>query len=192
MIAFQETLAYTPQYGSLATLADEPSGLTCSVIVGRRWAHNRAASVVGYPRFELAAERVLAGDHDLLLVPSAYPDIREFFFNPELRAIDTFLSTLPDMVLAVPAGGDADGGEFDVLYHHPATKSLVEALPHRVGEVRASTSNSAACKEAVEHPGRACAVTNRIAADGYGMTIARTLSAGTPMGFVVFARKESS
>ncbi|MFD1149822.1 hypothetical protein [Saccharothrix hoggarensis] len=139
MIAYQEDLTYSPQYRSLATLADEPSGLTCSVIVGRRWARNRVASVVGYPRFELAAERVLAGDHDVLLVPSAYPDIRKFFFNPELRAVDTFLSTLPDMVFAVPAGaadGAADSDEFDVLYHHPATRALVEGC--RAGSARSA------------------------------------------------------
>jgi hypothetical protein len=189
-IAFVEQVEFQPEYLSIATLADEPSGLTCSVAVGRRWAHGRAGSVVGYPSFELAAAAVRSGTHDALLVPAAYPDIRRFFFDPALRAVETFLAQLPDMVFAVPPGRPA--GRFDMVFHHPATTALVEQLPYDVAAVTPSTSNSAACRDALEYPGVVGAVTNRIAADHYHMRAVTVLSAGTPMGFVVFARKKDS
>jgi hypothetical protein len=186
--AYKEDVVFEPEYRSLATLADDPAGLTCSVTVGLRWARGRAGTVVGYPRFELAAERVRTGEHDVLLVPSAYPDIRTFFFDPELRAVDTFLGTLPDMVLAVPR--DARAAELDVLFHHPATTSLVHALAEPVSRLETATSNSAACRAALAHAGRAGAVTNQTSADHYRMRTVRVLAAGTPMGFVVFTRKD--
>lgn len=187
--AFKEDLTFQPRYRSLATLADEPAGLTCSVTVGRRWAaEGRAGSVVGYPSFELAAERVRAGEHDVLFVPSAYPDIRTFFFDPELTAVETFLGQLPDMVFAVPQGVDPE--HLEVVYHHPATKSLVESLTEQVDSTVLASSNSSACRDALGHDGAAGSVTNETSADHYGMRTVRVLSAGTPMGFVVFTRKD--
>ncbi|MFD4675471.1 hypothetical protein ACFWNN_37480 [Lentzea sp. NPDC058450] len=186
LAAFHEELAFEPPFGSVATLADDAAGLTCSVTIGRQWARGRARSVVGYPAFELAADGVREGRHDVLLVPSAYPEIRTFFFDPVLHAVETFLGTLPDMVFAVPEGTPEQ--DLDVVYHHPATRTLVETL----GVARAvhSSSNSAACREAVEHDGPAGAVTNQTSADHYGLRTVKVLSAGTPMGFVVFRRKD--
>lgn len=186
LAAFHEDLTFDPPYDSVATLADEAAGLTCSVTIGRRWARGRARSVVGYPRFELAAEGVRDGRHDVLLVPSAYPEIRDFFFDSKLHAFETFLGTLPDMVFAVPEG--TPDQDLDVLFHHPATRSLVETLG--VSNPVHSTSNSAACREAVAYDGAAGAVTNQTSADHYGLRTVKVLSAGTPMGFVVFRRKE--
>jgi len=188
LAAFQEELTFQPQYDSVATLADEAAGLTCSVTIGKRWANGRARAVVGYPRFELAAAGVRSGEHDVLLVPSAYPEIRDFFFDAELKAVETFLGTLPDMVFAVPEGTDEDA--LDVVYHHPATRSLVEKL--HVPRAEHATSNSSACRDALAHGGRAGAVTNQTSADHYGLRTVRVLSAGTPMGFVVFSRKENT
>jgi hypothetical protein len=188
--AFQEELIFRPEYNSVATLADEAAGLTCSVTVGRRWANGRARTVVGYPRFELAAASVRSGEHDVLLVPAAYPEIRDFFFDAELRAVEAFLGTLPDMVFAVPAGMPED--PLDIVFHHPATRSLVESLPERVGRAEYASSNSSACRDALACDAAAGAVTNETAADHYGLRTVRVLSAGTPMGFVVFGRSDST
>jgi hypothetical protein len=188
--AFVERISFRPRFASVATLGDEPTGLTCSVIAGRRWAPGNAAAVLGYPSFELAAAAVRTGEHDALLVPAAYPEIRNFFFDAALKAVETFLDRLPDMVLALPAGTPG-GRHLDVVYHHPATVNLVRQLPYDVAAARHASSNSAACRDALAHTGgSAAAVTNQTSADHYGLRTVDVLAAGTAMGFVVFVRKD--
>jgi hypothetical protein len=194
---YQHTAAFTTEitpvvrYRSAATLADDPAGLTCSVTVGMRWAEaqGRAGRLFGYPTFELAAESVKEGRHDALLVAGAYPEIRSFFFDPRLSAVEAFVSTLPDMILAAPEE-HASLHHFDTVHYHPATRVLFEAGPaSRTDNAVQATSNSAACRDALENPGRAAAITNQICADHYGFKTIEVLSAGTPMSFVVFERK---
>lgn len=149
--AYKEDVSFEPEYQSIATLADESVGLTCSVTVGRAWARGRANTVVGYPEFELAAETVRTGEHNLLLVPAAYSNIRNFFFDSSLRAIDAFLHQLPDMVFAIPNTERAD--RLETVFHHPATESLVQQLPNDGWSAVHASSNSAACRAALERPG---------------------------------------
>ncbi|HEY9473604.1 MAG TPA: hypothetical protein VIS06_07085 [Mycobacteriales bacterium] len=196
--AFSEDIRRRPTtYSSVATLADEPVGLTCSVAVGRVWGSDRADSLAGYPSFELAAQTVKSGQHDVLLVPSAYPDIRSFFFDPQLEAVESFLQPLPDMVLAVPEAVDPE--HLDLVFHHPATTALVERISDRVTRAVLATSNSAACRMVLEHHGavdptdkvKVGAVTNQLCSDHYGLRTVEVLAAGTAMCFVVFRRKDS-
>ncbi|MFD6528415.1 hypothetical protein [Streptomyces sp. NPDC060184] len=190
--AFTAEVVHTPRYRSAATLADDPAGLTCSVTVGMRWASakGRAGRLSGYPSFELAAESVKDGRHDALLVAGAYPEIRSFFFDPRLRAVEAFVSALPDMVLAAPEE-HAALRRFDTVYYHPATRVLFEtSVEGRTDRAIQATSNSTACRDALENPGRAAAITNQLCADHYGLRTLEVLSAGTPMSFVVFERKD--
>ncbi|MET8976574.1 hypothetical protein ABZX85_13260 [Streptomyces sp. NPDC004539] len=188
--AFSTDVAPEPRYASVATLADDPAGLTCSVTVGMRWARGgRAGRLAGYPAFEIAAERVKAGEHDALLVAGAYPEIRTFFFDPELRAVEAFVSPLPDMVFAAPVDG-ASAERYDVVHYHPATTRLFESRVSALTDAGLhATSNSAACRAALGSSSRAAAITNQTCADHYGMKTLEVLSVGTPMSFVVFERR---
>ncbi|MEV5212495.1 hypothetical protein AB0K35_33965 [Micromonospora sp. NPDC053740] len=178
------------RYRSAATLADDPAGLTCSVTVGLEWAaHGRAGALLGYPTFEAAAKEVKAGKHDALLVAGAYPEIRSFFFDPALRAVEAFVAPLPDIVLAAPAHNAKQSTEFTKLYYHPATYKLLESLDRvSLMETEQVTSNSLACRRATDDSGHAVAITNATCAEHYGLNVIDVLSAGTPMSFVVFER----
>ncbi|MGW6735186.1 hypothetical protein [Streptomyces sp. NPDC055013] len=190
--AFSTEITPAVRYRSAATLADDPAGLTCSVTVGMRWAaaHGRTGRLFGYPSFELAATSVKDGRHDALLVAGAYPEIRSFFFDPQLRAVEAFVSTLPDMVLAAPEE-HAALHRFDTVHYHPATRVLFEAgVQSRTDDAVQATSNSAACRGALENPRTAAAITNQTCADHYGLKTIEVLSAGTPMSFVVFERRQ--
>lgn len=189
--AFRAEVDHTPDYRSAATLADDPAGLTCSVTVGMRWAaKGRAGTLFGYPTFEAAAENVKSGRHDALLVAGAYPEIRRFFFDPELRAVEAFVAQLPDMVLAVPDRGGKGAAGPSKIYYHPATIHLLESLDRvDLMDTEPVTSNSLACRRAMADARRAMAITNSVCAEHYGLTVMKVLSAGTPMSFVVFERR---
>ncbi|WP_329325150.1 hypothetical protein [[Kitasatospora] papulosa] len=192
--AFYTEVDYVPYYRSAATLADDPAGLTCSVTIGREWAaRGRASALLGYPTFELAAENVKAGRHDALLVAGAYPEIRSFFFDPELRAVEAFVAPLPDIVLAAPHKNAAwnKSADSSKIYYHPATITLLKSISRdNLIEGEEVASNSLACRRAMEDTGAALAITNAICAEYYGLTVITTLSVGTPMSFVVFERPD--
>ncbi|MEU1401382.1 hypothetical protein ABZ471_03275 [Streptomyces sp. NPDC005728] len=188
---FHADIPAAPRYASVATLADDPAGLTCSVTVGLRWgaSSGKAGRLLGYPSFEEAAESVKDGRHDALLVAGAYPEIRTFFFDAGLSAVESFISPLPDMVFAAPEH-NAALERFDTVHYHPATRVLFEThVQGRTNDAVQATSNSAACRDALENPGQAAAITNRTCADHYGLTTLKVLSRGTPMSFVVFEPK---
>ncbi|MEE4546841.1 hypothetical protein V2S66_33355 [Streptomyces sp. V4-01] len=187
---FSADVEHEPRYDSAATLADDPAGLTCSVTVGMRWgAQGKCRRLLGYPSFELAAETVKSGRHDALLVAGAYPEIRSFFFDPELRAVEAFVSPLPDMVFAAPLE-HASQERFDTVHYHPATTRLFESsVRGRTEHALTASSNSAACRSALEDSGRSAAITNQTCADHYGLKTLEVLSVGTPMSFVVFERR---
>jgi hypothetical protein len=190
--AFSTHVDHILRYESAATLADDPAGLTCSVTVGMRWARGKSARLLGYPSFEMAAEAVKSGQHDALLVAGAYPEIRTFFFDPELRAVEAFVSPLPDMVFAAPLE-NASVDRFDTVFYHPATTRLLESeVRPRTDAAVTASSNSAACRSALAAPGRTAAITNQTCADHYGMKTLQVLSVGTPMSFVVFESRARS
>ncbi|MGW2105783.1 hypothetical protein [Streptomyces sp. NPDC001948] len=192
--AFRGETNRVGHYRSAATLADDPAGLTCSVDAGMKWAvEGRASALIGYPTFESAAESVKAGRHDAFLVAGAYPEIRSFFFDPELKAVEAFIATLPDMVLAAPDQNANGATEFSRIYHHPATVPLLATISRSsLSRTEQVTSNSLACRRAMAETGKAAAITNAICAEHYGLSVIDVLSAGTPMSFVVFERSEGS
>ncbi len=186
--AYSNIVQGTKQISSIATLADEPGGLTCSVDVAKRWAkYQRGRTVIrGYPSFEEAATSVHDGDNDALLVPSAYAGIARFFFDSELIAIRSFIARLPDFVLAIRESERIE--DVEVIFHHPSIETLVDRAG--VGDVRrvVTSSNSRAAQLVKESAVSAAAVTNSLSADGYGLRTLQALSRGTPMSFNVFRK----
>ncbi|OLL78287.1 hypothetical protein Ae168Ps1_0693 [Pseudonocardia sp. Ae168_Ps1] len=185
--AYSFTFTSRHRYNSISTLADEPDGLTCSVEVALHEFRGLTGRIDGYPSFEEAAQVVLDGFSVGLLVPAAYPEIRRFFFNPGLTAVETFIASLPDIVLITSEGAETKESQFDILYHHPATLELTSKLSvkynHRV-EVSSNTDAGVRLtKEA-----RSLAVTNRLVAEHHRREPLQVLAKGERMAFVVFAR----
>ena len=65
--------------GRLATLCDDPIGLTCSIDVARRW--GGAKEVAPFASFEAASAAVKEGVADAFLVPGAYPHLNGFIMD---------------------------------------------------------------------------------------------------------------
>ncbi|GAA3879526.1 hypothetical protein [Streptomyces sedi] len=185
--AYHTRLLPRYRYRSVATLADEPDGLTCSVAVGTEYFAGLAERLSGYPSFELAADSVREGREDALLVPGAYAEVRGFFFDPELVAVGAFLSRLPDMVLVASDGGRADS--YRRLCHQPATLRLLDQIDKSFDEVLPATSNTTAVRDIVQGRPDTLAVTNRLVAEHHGLDVIQVLARGTPMAFIVFERK---
>ncbi|GAB2892410.1 hypothetical protein [Streptomyces mayteni] len=185
--AYSSPILPTFRYGSVATLADEPDGLTCSVAAGVEYFSGLAENLTGYPSFELAAASVRLRENDALLVPGAYPEVRGFFFDPELAAVDVFLTTLPDMVLVASDGGRAES--YGRLCHQPATLRLLDRIDKSFDEVLPASSNTTAVRDILQGHPDTLAVTNRIVADHHGLDVVQVLARGTSMAFIVFERK---
>ncbi|MHA6801572.1 hypothetical protein [Bounagaea algeriensis] len=184
--SYRTELPVDYRYGTVVTLADESQGLTCSVAVASEHFRGRAQNLQGFPSFEMAAQEVKSGRSEVLLVPAAYPEIRTFFFDRALRAADTFLATLPDMVLIASDGGASK--EYERLYHHPATTRLLSDLPLSFREAVPVTSNTLAGAKLAAAEEESLAITNRLVADHHGLRPLQVLAQGESMAFVVFER----
>lgn len=176
------------RYDAVATLADEPVGLTCSVAVASKHFRGLARKVHGFPSFESAASEVRQGRADALLVPAAYPEIRRFFFDSALRATSSFLAELPDMVLVASKAHEDD--RYARLYHHPATQQLLDELPFIYDEAVPVSSNTAAAASLIADDENCLAITNRLVADHHELKPLRVLAHGESMAFIVFERNE--
>lgn len=173
---------------SIATLGDEPTGSTCSIDAARKYFGDGVSRLSGFGTFEQCGEAVAQGIFDYAVMPAAYPQIHNHFFDARLRASSTFLHQLPDIVAASPHPTYPQ--TVSNVYHHPATSRLVVDLEPNSTRLEC-TSNTKACAELLASPAdsdTAIAVTNRLAADAYGLTSHRTLAPGENMAFVVFRR----
>ncbi|MCT1922803.1 hypothetical protein M3C63_13200, partial [Brevibacterium luteolum] len=109
----------------VATLGDEPTGSTCSIDAARARFATSLGLLAGFGTFEECADAVARGTFDIAVVPAAYPDIHQLFFDRRLQASETFLHRLPDMVAA--SRDETYPVTVSRVYHHPATISLVTA-----------------------------------------------------------------
>jgi len=175
----------------VATLGD-PLASTCSIEFAKAWLAPEGGTIKGYATFEEAAEAVLSGTATYLLVPGAYPRVREFIFESALRFDDQFVDRLPTIVL-VSSPLQVPTIPPHRMYFHGALTYLVSELEVRWGAAPARVevaSNPLACVRVLENPD-SLALTNAIAAKAYGVKILETLREEWEMPCVVF-RAESA
>jgi hypothetical protein len=170
-----------PQPRRIATLGDAATRVTCSMAIA--WQHFPHAELVGAPSFEAACSMVLAGKADAFLVAAAYPQLAAFFMNSKIEATDAFLAEIPELVL-VGTRGVID--EVEVLFHHPATESLIQRLPIRVMRTMPSSSNETAVADMLGAGGKAAAITNALVAVGAGLKPLAVMRPGLQMGWLLF------
>lgn len=170
-------------YYTLGTLCDEPNGLTCSFDAARRW--GKAQEIKSYPTFEQAAEAVKESQIESFLVPCAYPKVGNFIMDDGLKAGETFLMQIPDLVLVglekqLPK-------QVEVIYHHPATEPLLKEVEIDYAAHEHVTSNSKACV-ALRQKASSIAITNQLCAMHYELQIYQVLRPGIVMPFVCFIK----
>lgn len=175
----------------VATLGDPVSGTTCSMLVAK--SHFPQYGRLGSESFEEASYMVVGGSAKKLLVPAAYPKANDLLMRSDLRIVDTFTASIPELVLV--AGGDPSVRERDLLYYHPATMSLIDKIigyDFRLGEqVR---SNEIAVQKLLDgaKPDRLGAITNRVVAEYYGYEIQQVLRPAVDMAWLVFEASSAS
>ncbi|QHJ01222.1 hypothetical protein GT347_26470 [Xylophilus rhododendri] len=148
-----------PPINRLATICDDPLGLTCSMDVASRW--GAARELLPHSSFELAALSVKEGNADAFLVAGAYPHLNAFIMDADLLVRDTFVMKIPALILACRANERSN--EFGTLFHHPAVTPLLSELAVGWKEAVHAPSNSQACRELISAPGPALCITNSFA-----------------------------
>ena len=168
---------------TLGTLCDEPNGLTCSMNAARQW--GKASKLMSFPSFEAAADAVKTGVISAMLAPGAYPQISRFIMDAGLKVRETFSQVIPDLV--VVGVNKVMPREVDVIYHHPATETLLPEVPLTFDRHEAVTSNTQACIRLITYSKACAAVTNRLAANFYDLYVYKVLRGGIVMPFVILA-----
>lgn len=168
----------------IATLGDVKAS-TCSIKLAKTWLGGRAGVIDGYLSFEAAARAVVEGEADCILIPGAYPDLRRHIFSTDLVFLDTFRGVLPPMVLV--ESPDPLVVRSRDLYFHPALRELVNQLREDNGHIdqHEVTSNAVACERVLENPA-GYALTNRIAAQEYGVRELKVMRKDWPIPVVLF------
>lgn len=122
-----------------------------------------------------------------VLVPAAYPCIRNFIMDDALKVGETFIYDIPDLVLVAKS----ELLIYDVIYLHPATQSLLSKTGVSYYEMVLVNSNSIACEEAIKSE-KACAITNKSCAAAYNLVIRRVLRKSIHMPFIIFEENNIS
>jgi ABC-type amino acid transport substrate-binding protein len=140
-------------------------------------------------QYEEAADRLLSGDCELVVVANAYANIERFYMDPGLRLAAVFVKDTPHYGIAAVPG--ASIGQKASVVTHPAPRALVqELLPERfdLAEVVFASSTSAAA-EAVAKGEAPLALTTSLAARLHGLEF---LSRTRPIRMVwsVFTRAD--
>lgn len=167
-------------FRSVATLDENPRGLTCSALAATAIAPK--AELKACRSFEEAAAMVKAKKADAMFVPAAYPKLGSFLMDETMAAVAVFLFPIPALVLASVPG--ALVGKIARLFHHPATTPLLPKAKVQPGELVPMSSNTAAAVCAVE-TGGVC-ITNSACAAHFGLRVHQVLRSRRLMPFIVF------
>lgn len=105
--------------GTLGKSAKDP---TCSMLA----AHElyKAVELRGFPTFEEAIKELKYKSINKVIVPAAYPNIRNFIMDDNLKVEKSFIYDIPDLVLV----SKVDLPSYDVIFLHPATQSLLPKI----------------------------------------------------------------
>lgn len=175
------------RYQSLGTLCDEPNGLTCSFHVARQW--NKAVEISPFPTFELAASAVKQNQISAFLVPGAYPKLSTFIMDRDLQVRETFISTIPSLVLV--GREESMPQSVETVFYHPATTDLLPEIGIAYQTREPVMSNSVACKALLSCNDSAVAITNQLCAVFYQLHIYKLLRKGIKMPFICFVKAQT-
>ena len=170
----------------LGTLGDDPIGLTCSMHVARQWAV--AETIEPFETFEHACAAVKDRRIDAFLVPAAYPRLNAFIMDAELVAFDTFVMSIPALVLATSTGTTKTGVQ--LLFHHPAVATLLPEMDRSYEKAVEVSSNVEACRKHLELAHHSACITNALCVEYFNMSVVQILREGISMPWICFRRTD--
>jgi prephenate dehydratase len=145
-----------PVTGPLRIFSLGPAGTSseqaCRALQGHLLRRGHESVRIGLcDRYEKAADRLLSGDCELVVVANAYSGIENLYMDPELRLAAVFVKDTPHYgIAAVPGAGISQKA---AVATHPAPRALVdELLPERfdLTEMVFASSTSAAARAVAE------------------------------------------
>lgn len=170
----------------LGTLCDDPIGLTCSMHIARQW--GGAETIEPFDTFEYACAAVKDRRIDAFLVPAAYPRLNAFIMDAELVVFDTFVMSIPALVLATSIENTTRGVDF--LFHHPAVATLLSEIDLPYRKAIEVSSNVDACRKHIEHVHNSACITNALCVEHFNMRVVQTLRDGISMPWICFRRTD--
>lgn len=172
----------------IGTLGRNQNDVTCSILAAKSL--GSTFTIAAFNEFELAAKSLLSNDIDAMLVPSAYPNISKFIMNEHLAVTDVFIYVIPSLVFA--SRYTPPQREYDIMYNHMATNPLLDDIYGAKWKTQENVnSNTTACLKVLESNDAACAITNAVCAEKYGLIIHQIIRSGINMPFIVFKKKEN-
>lgn len=172
--------------GTVGTLGKNSNDVTCSVLATKSL--DGDFTISGFDEFELAAEALVAGNIEAMVVPGAYPHISKFIMNEQLAVLDVFTYIIPPLVFASKYLDIKN--KYNILYNHPATNPLINNINGTRWDMQENvSSNTIACLKVLENDHISCAITNAACAEKYGLSIHQVIRAGIKMPFVIFKKE---
>jgi len=170
---------------SVGTLGADAEDVTCSVLAVKSL--DGSFDLVAFSEFELAAQALLDGKIDAMVVPGAYPGIAKFIMHEGLQVAWVYTFIIPSLVFV--SKHPTMKNEYRTLYNHPATNALLGDVHTRWNAHQNVSSNTVACLEVLANGSDSCAVTNAVCAQKYGLHIHKVLREGINMPFTVFTAR---
>lgn len=167
----------------LGTLGKDVSDPTCSMLAAQKIKVKDA--IIGYSTFEEAIADLKCKMVQEVLIPAAYPNIRTFLMDEQLKVKKIFVFDIPDLVLVTEKELD----EYRTIFLHPATESLLDFVTIKFKTKNFVNSNSIACEMVLKNK-ECCAITNRSCAVSYNLEILEVLRKSIHMPFMVFGENK--
>lgn len=170
----------------LGTLGEDRACLTCSMYVGNKKYTNN--TIRGYPTYEAALTDLKTKTISGLLVPAAYPQIKNFIMDDGIVAKEVFIEQIPPLVL-IRKNMFSNKSKIKRIYLHPATSKLLsEIFPSKNNlEVVFVDSNIIACENLInDESDNIMAISNILCANFFNLNIEKVLRKGVKMPWVLF------
>ena len=175
----------------IGTIGNNDGYITCSMYVAqKRYADSL---IVPYTTFEEAAQHLKREIIDSILVPAAYPNLRDFIMDSELLANSVFLERTPPLV-CVCKDKETKLETITHVFLHPATRKLVSELGIDNEKVSLTyvNSNIDACLRLLNNPSNSClSITNLKCAEYYKLWVIKELRSDVMMPWVSFIKMPS-
>lgn len=171
----------------IGTLGNKDFPSTCSYAAAQNQFVNHQIEL--FETFEQAISFLKRNEIDMVVIPAAYPNINPIIMDENLKVVETFLYNIPNLVLATNVNRD----NFDTLYLHPATLSLVDKIDKSITFSRVETvnSNTDAAMKVHLSQNNIC-ITNQLCIEPHHLKILQIIKPTFIMPFICFKKKGES
>ncbi len=108
--------------------------------------------------------------------------------DERLGVKDVFTYVIPELVFASEYA--IRKAQYDILYNHPAINPLLSDTHYAKWNAQENvSSNTVACLNVLGSENNACAVTNSVCVEEYGLFVHQVIRRGINKPFVIFGRE---